>query len=227
MAEVFTAAFWAQYGTLLWEGTLATLGMVFFSTACAYVLGLPAGILLCITKKDGIAPAPRFNAVFGWVLNIIRSLPFVILILYLRSFVRMLIGSSVGAPAATVTLVIAAAPFVARMVEVSLEEVNSGLIEAARTMGASNFQIVTRVMLVESIPSLVRGLSISLITILGYAAMAGVVGGGGLGDIAYRYGAARNIPSVMNTTVILLILLVCVIQSVLGLTARRLDKRNR
>lgn len=219
--------FLEAYGDLLRQGTLDTLYMTAVSTVFAYVLGLPLGVILMVTKKGGIAEAPRFNAAFGWLINILRSLPFMILMIFIIPLTRLIAGTSIGATAANVPLILAASPFVARMVETSLEEVDHGVIEAARCMGTSNFQIITRVLLVESIPSLLRGLSISAITILGYTAITGTIGAGGLGDIAYRYGYQRYQKDVMYATILLLIVLVCIIQGICGLLARRSDKRNR
>lgn len=220
-------AFFAEYGSILWAGTLETLYMTLVSAFFAYVLGLPIGVVLTITKPGSIAPAPRFNAVFGWVVNILRSLPFIILMFFIIPFTRALVGTSIGATAALVPLTLSAAPFIARMVEQSLEEIDHGVLEAAQCMGATKWQIVTRVLLVESVPSLLRGLSISLITILGYTAITGSVGAGGLGNIAFRYGYQRYQTTVMYATVVLLILLVCIIQILFDRLARRADKRNR
>lgn len=220
-------AFIEEYGLLLLGGVGETLFMTLVPTLFAYVLGLPMGVLLTITKSGGIAEAPRFNAVFGWLVNILRSLPFMILMIFIIPLTRFIAGTSIGATAACVPLTIAAAPFVARMVEQSLEEIDRGTVEAARCMGATNWQIVTRVLLVESVPSLLRGLSISTITILGYTAITGAVGAGGLGNIAFRFGYQRYQKDLMYVTVVLLILLVCLIQGVFNLIARRADKRSR
>ena len=220
-------AFIEEYGLLLLGGVGETLFMTLVPTLFAYVLGLPMGVLLTITKPGGIAEAPRFNAVFGWLVNILRSLPFMILMIFIIPLTRFIAGTSIGATAACVPLTIAAAPFVARMVEQSLEEIDRGTVEAARCMGATNWQIVTRVLLVESVPSLLRGLSISTITILGYTAITGAVGAGGLGNIAFRFGCQRYQKDLMYVTVVLLILLVCLIQGVFNLIARRADKRSR
>ncbi len=219
--------FFAQYGALLAESTLETLYMTIGSTLMAYVLGLPMGVLLTVTKKGGVAEAPRFNAVFGWLVNILRSLPFIILMLFIIPFTRLLVGTSIGATAALVPLTVSAAPYIARMVEQSLEEIDAGVIEAALCMGATRRQIVTRVLLVESVPSLLRGMSISLITILGYTAITGSVGAGGLGNVAFRFGYQYYRKDVMYATILIIILLVCVIQSIFDLIARRADKRNR
>ena len=220
-------AFIEEYGLLLLGGVGETLFMTLVPTLFAYVLGLPMGVLLTITKPGGIAQAPRFNAVFGWLVNILRSLPFMILMIFIIPLTRFIAGTSIGATAACVPLTIAAAPLVARMVEQSLEEIDRGTVEAARCMGATNWQIVTRVLLVESVPSLLRGLSISTITILGYTAITGAVGAGGLGNIAFRFGYQRYQKDLMYVTVVLLILLVCLIQGVFNLIARRADKRSR
>lgn len=219
--------FFAQYGALLAESTLETLYMTLGSTLMAYVLGLPMGVLLTITKKGAVAGAPRFHAVFGWLINILRSLPFMILMLFIIPFTRMLVGTSIGATAALVPLTVSAAPYIARMVEQSLEEIDAGVIEAALCMGATRRQIVTRVLLVESVPSLLRGFSISLITILGYTAITGSVGAGGLGNIAFRFGYQFYRKDVMYATILIIILLVCIIQGIFDFIARRADKRNR
>ncbi len=221
------AEFFAKYAPLLAEGTLETLYMALATTLLAYAAGLPMGVLLTVTKKGGIAAAPRFNAAFGWVVNILRSIPFVILMFFLIPFTRAIVGTSIGATAALVSLSISAAPFIARMVEQSLEEIDQGVVEAAVCMGATRWQVITRVLLVESVPSLLRGLSISLITILGYTAITGTVGAGGLGNIAYRFGFQRYQKDVMYAILVILIALVCIIQIIFDTAARRADKRNR
>ena len=216
-----------KFAPLLWENTLVTLGMVGASTLFAYLLGLPMGVLLRVTDRGGIMENHAFNSVFGWVVNILRSLPFIILMISISPFTRLLVGKAIGPVAACVPLVISAAPFVARLVETSLAEIDTGMIEAAKCMGATNWQIISKVMVRESVPSLIRGLSISTITILGYSAMAGAIGGGGLGDVAIRYGQHRFEPKVMLLTIILLVIIVCVIQIVFDRLSTRLDKRNR
>lgn len=220
-------AFLQEYGEMLWQGTLETLYMAALSALFAYLLGLPGGVLLFVTKPDGIAPHKTFNAVFGWIVNTLRSIPFIILVPSIFGLTRLIVGTTIGTNAAIVPLVVCAAPFVARMVEQSLEEIDIGVIEAARCMGATNWQIICRVLLVESVPSIIRGFSITAITLIGYGAMAGAVGAGGLGKIGYSYGFQRFTPSVMYSTVVVLILIVCVLQGVFNLLARRLDKRNR
>ena len=212
---------------ILLTGIYETLYMVGLSTLFAYVIGLPLGILLYITDKDGIRPRPVLNSVLGWVVNIGRSIPFIILMIALVPFTRLVIGTSIGSTAAIVPLLIAAAPFVARMVESSLHELDPGTIEAARTMGATDMQIITKVLIPESIPSLIRGFSITTITLIGYSAMAGAVGGGGLGSIAIMYGYHRYQYDVMIITIILLIIIVQIIQLLFNLLANKIDKRSR
>ena len=221
------AQFFSQYGPLLAEGVWESVYMTLATTALAYVLGLPMGVLLTVTKRGGIAAAPRFHAVFGWVVNILRSLPFLILMFFVIPFTRLVAGTSIGPTAALVPLTISASPFIARMVEQSLEEIDAGVVEAAECMGATKWQIVTRVLLVESVPSLLRGLSISVITILGYTAITGAFGAGGLGNLAYRFGYQRYQKDVMYVCILLLILLVCAFQIIFDLAARKADKRNR
>ncbi len=221
------AQFFSQYGPLLAEGVWESVYMTLATTALAYVLGLPMGVLLTVTKRGGIAAAPRFHTVFGWVVNILRSLPFLILMFFVIPFTRLVAGTSIGPTAALVPLTISASPFIARMVEQSLEEIDAGVVEAAECMGATKWQIVARVLLVESVPSLLRGLSISVITILGYTAITGAFGAGGLGNLAYRFGYQRYQKDVMYVCILLLILLVCAVQIIFDLAARKADKRNR
>ncbi|HIV87480.1 MAG TPA: ABC transporter permease [Candidatus Pygmaiobacter gallistercoris] len=212
---------------ILLEGLGSTLYMVIGSTLLAYVIGLPLGVLLYTTAKGGIHENLPLNRVLGWVVNIGRSIPFIILIIALIPFTRLVAGKAIGPTAAIVPLVVGSAPFVARLVEQSLQEVDTGVIEAAECMGATRFQIILQVLLGESLPSLIRGLSITAITLIGYSAMAGTVGAGGLGDIAIRYGYYRYQTEVMLFTILLLVILVCLIQFLFGFTANRIDKRNR
>ncbi|MFV0497658.1 MAG: methionine ABC transporter permease [Candidatus Fimivivens sp.] len=216
-----------KYAPLLLEGTIDTIYMTVISTLFAYILGLPMGILLFVSKRGGIAENRGFHAVFGWAVNMLRSIPFIILLMAIFPFTRLLVGTIIGNNAAIVPLVVSAAPFVARMVEQSLEEIDVGVIEAARCMGATNWQIVTKVLLVESLPGIIRGLSITTITLIGYGAMAGAVGAGGLGKIGYSYGFQRFNPAVMYMTVVLLVILVCIIQAIFNFAAAKMDKRNR
>ena len=208
---------------MLLEGIKDTLYMTLTSTLIGYVIGLPMGILLTVTDKDGIHPNTAVYKVLDVIANLIRSVPFLILLIVLIPFTRFLIGRSYGPTATIVPLVIAAAPYIARMVESSLKEVDAGVIEAARSMGASNFTIVTKVMLVEARTSLIVGATISLGTILGYSAMAGTVGGGGLGDIAIRYGYTRWQTDIMIVTVILLVILFQIFQTIGMKLASNLD----
>ena len=208
------AAFWAEYGELLLEGTRDTMIMVVISTVFAYIIGLPLGVLLSISQPHGIWP-------HKW------SLPFIILMVAIMPFTKVIVGTKMGVPGAIVPLVVSAAPFIARMVETSLAEVDAGVVEAAQSMGASRAQIVWKVYLPEAVPSLILGASISIITLIGYTAIAGAVGAGGLGDLAVRYGYQRNIMSVMWVTVIFLIVLVQVIQSLFSWLSAKSDKRLR
>ena len=219
------SAFWAEYGTLLLEGTRDTLIMTGVSTLFAYVIGLPLGVLLSITQPHGIWPHKWFNRVLGWIINVGRSLPFIILMVAIMPFTKVIVGTKLGILGAIVPLVVSAAPFIARMVETSLSEVDAGVIEAAQSMGASTFQIVRKVYLPEAMPSLVLGGAISIVSILAYTAIAGTVGAGGLGDIAIRYGHQRGITSVMWVTVVFLIIFVQIIQVVFNNFAKRIDKR--
>ena len=211
---------------MLLEGIKDTLYMTLTSTLIGYVIGLPMGIFLTVTDKDGIHPNAAIYKVLDVIANLIRNVPFLILLIVLIPFTRFLIGKSYGPTATIVPLVIAAAPYIARMVESSLKEVDAGVIEAARSMGASNFTIVTKVMLVEARTSLIVGTTISLGTILGYSAMAGTVGGGGLGDIAIRYGYTRWQTDIMIVTVILLVILFQIFQTIGMKLASNLDRRK-
>lgn len=208
------------------QGIGETLYMTVVSTLLGYVLGLPMGIVLAVTDKDGIRPNAVCYKVLDVLANIVRSIPFLILLILLIPFTRALIGKSYGSTATIVPLVIAAAPFIARMVESSLKEVDAGVIEAARSMGASDMTIIMKVMLVEARTSLITGSTIAIGTILGYSAMAGSVGGGGLGDIAIRYGYYRYETVIMIVTVVLLIILVQIFQTIGMRAASRLDRRR-
>lgn len=225
LIEIFTPAFWTQYGSLLAQGTVDTLTMTVVSTVFAYALGLPLGVLLSITQPHGILPRRGLNRVLGWIINVGRSLPFIILMVAIMDFTKLLVGTKIGIRGAIVPLVISAAPFIARMVETSLAEVDAGVVEAAQAMGASPFQIIRKVYLPEARPSLLLGSSISIITILAYTAIAGAVGAGGLGDLAIRYGYQRRVPSMMLVTVVLIIILVQVIQSIFSWLSAKIDKR--
>lgn len=225
MLEIFTAEFWGQYGALLVDGTVDTLVMVIISTVFAYLLGLPMGVALVLTQPHGIRPNGFINRLLGWIINIGRSLPFIILMIAIMDFTKLIVGTKIGVKGAIVPLVVSAAPFIARMVETSLAEVDAGVVEAAQSMGASTLQIVWKVYLPEAKPSLILGGAISIVTILAYTAIAGAVGAGGLGDLAIRYGYQRKVPSMMLVTVILLIVLVQIIQFIFSWVSNRIDKR--
>jgi D-methionine transport system permease protein len=207
----------------IWETVYMTLG----STFLGYVIGLPMGILLTISDKDGIKPNAFLYKVLDVIVNIVRSVPFLILLILLIPFTRFVVGKSYGSTATIVPLVIAAAPFIGRMVESALKEVDAGVVEAAKSMGATTMTIITKVLLVESRTSLINGMTITLGTILGYSAMAGTVGGGGLGDIAIRYGYYRYEMPIMIVTVVLLILLVQLFQTIGMAISNKLDRRKK
>ena len=217
--------FFDKYGALLAQGTIDTLVMSIASCVFAYVIGLPLGIWFAVTTPNGLRPNKAVNTVLGWIINIGRSIPFIILLVAIIPFTRLVVGTSLGVPGAVVPLTVAAAPFVARIVEQSLAEVDKDLIEAAHSFGASNMQIIVKVMLKESLPSLVRGVAITFVHLFGYSAMAGTVGAGGLGDIAIRYGYQRFQGDVMLAAVILCVVLVQVFQTFGDWLARTIDKR--
>ncbi len=219
--------YFAEYGTLMLEGTWESIVMTGVATLFAYVLGIPLGVLLVLTSPGCLHPHKALNAVLGWIVNMGRSIPFIILLVAIIPFTRFVVGTSLGVRGAVVPLVVTAAPFVARMVEQSLTGVSAGLVEAGQSFGANTWQIVYKVYLKESLPSLIRGASITFITLFGFAAMAGCVGAGGLGDIAIRYGYQRWMPEVMVGAIILCIVLVQVVQSVGDGVARAVDKKRR
>ena len=225
MADLITAEFWSKYGPLLLDGTVDTLVMTGISTVFAYLLGLPLGVALILTQPHGIRPNNVIYKVLGWIINVGRSLPFIILMVAIMDFTKLIVGTKIGVRGAIVPLVVSAAPFIARMVETSLAEVDAGVVEAAQSMGASTFQIVWKVYLPEAKPSLVLGGAISIVTILAYTAIAGAIGAGGLGDLAIRYGYQRRYPPMLLVTVIFLIILVQLIQSVFSHVSARIDKR--
>lgn len=210
---------------LVGTGFVETLYMTLASTFFAYIIGLPLGLLLVVTDKDGIKPIPWLNTVLGTIINIVRSIPFLILLVALMPFTKAVVGTVIGAKATIVGLLVAAAPFVARMVESSLKEVEKGVIEAAQSMGASPFQIMTKVLLPEAKPSLLVGGAIAITTILGYSAMAGFVGGGGLGAIAINYGYYRGQDDIMYLMVILLVVIVQVFQELGMRVSKHTDRR--
>ncbi len=211
---------------MILKGIQETLYMTLLSTLMGYVIGLPMGVLLAVSDKEGLKPNRVLYRILDVIANIVRSIPFLILLILLIPFTRMIVGKSYGSTATVVPLVIAAGPFIARMVESSLKEVDEGVIEAARSMGASNLRIIVKVLLVEARTSLINGATIAVGTILGYSAMAGTIGGGGLGDIAIRYGYHRYQADIMVVTVVLLVILVQIFQMVGTTLANRLDKRR-
>ena len=218
---------WSKEVTqMIISGVGETLYMTLVSTLLGYVFGLPMGVLLKVSDKEGLRPNAVLYKILDVIANIFRSIPFLILLILLIPFTRFVVGKSYGTTATIVPLTIAAIPFIARMVESSLNEVDAGVIEAARSMGASDLRIVIKVMLVEARTSLISGATIATGTILGYSAMAGTVGGGGLGDIAIRYGSYRYESDIMIVTVILLVVLVQLFQSIGMFIANRLDKRK-
>lgn len=210
---------------LLGEGTVQTLIMTLVGTLISYVIGLPVGVSLIVTNPNGIRPASIYNKIMGFIVNVIRSVPFLILMIAMMPYIRKIIGTGIGTSATTAALILAAWPFVARMVEQSLMEVDPGVVEAAQAMGASNMQIIWKVLLLEARPSLLNGAAVATITILGYSAMAGTIGGGGLGDIAIRYGLYRFQPTIMWITIIVLVVLVQVMQEIGIKVAAKMDNR--
>ncbi|SDZ89005.1 D-methionine transport system permease protein [Pseudobutyrivibrio sp. ACV-2] len=211
---------------MILEGILQTIYMSVVSTFLGYVLGLPMGILLTISDVNGLKPNPILYKILDVVSNLVRSVPFLILLILLIPFTRLVVGKSYGSTATIVPLVISAAPYIARMVEASLKEVDAGVIEAAKSMGASNAQIVFKVLLVEARTSLITNATIALGTVFGYSAMAGTVGGGGLGDIAVRYGYYRYETDIMIVTVILLIVLFQIFQNSGMAIAKKFDHKK-
>ena len=217
----------SQVVDMLLLGLQETVYMVFLSSFLSYLIGIPLGILLVVTDRDGIQPNIVINTLLGIFINILRSVPFIIMLLAVLPITRFIVRTTLGPSAVVVPLVIAASPYIARMVESSLKEMNAGIVEAAKSMGASNFQIIWKVMLPESMPSLLTGAAISITTILGYSTMAGFVGGGGLGTLAINYGYYRYRMDVMMVTVVVLVIIVQLIQEFFLFLARRADKRAR
>lgn len=212
---------------MLGNGILETLYMTLTSTLIAYIIGLPVGVALVVTDKDGIHPIRWLNGVLNVVVNILRSVPFLILMVFVTPLTRAIIGTSLGPTATIVPLVIGSAPFIARLVESSIKEIDRGVIEAAQSMGARPMQIIWKVMLPEARPSILVGSAIAVTTILSYSAMAGFIGGRGLGDIAIRYGYYRYEEGIMFVTVVLLVVIVQVLQEVGMWIARKNDKRRK
>lgn len=197
---------------LVGSATLQTLAMVALSTLFSLVLGFPLGILLCVTEPGGITPRPILNQISSRIVNVLRSFPFIILMILLFPLSRILIGTSIGTVATIVPLSIAAAPFVARIIETALKEVDPGIVQAARAMGSRNSQIIFKVLIPEALPSLVSGITLTIINLIGYSAMAGAIGGGGLGDLAIRYGYQRFRSDIMIASVVIILVMVELIQ---------------
>ena len=212
---------------MLQEGIWETLYMVVLSSAISYLIGIPLGIILVVTDKDGIRPIPILQSILGVAINLLRAIPFIILLIMVLPLTELLVGTVVGSKAIVPPLVIAAAPYIARMVESSFKEVDAGVIEAAKSMGASTFQIVWKVLLPEAKPSLLVGGAISITTILGYSAMAGFVGGGGLGAIAINHGYYRYEVGLMLVTAAILVIIVQIIQEVMMRLSKATDRRIR
>ncbi|GGF84793.1 ABC transporter permease [Azorhizobium oxalatiphilum] len=212
---------------LLIEATRATLYMVAIAAFIGTVIGLPIGVFLATSRKGELFAAPLANHILGLIVNAARSTPFIILVVAIIPFTRLIAGTSIGTNAAIVPLTVAAAPFIARLIEAAIREVDQGLVEAARAMGASPLQIVRKVLLPEALPAITLALTLAVVSLIGYSAMVGAVGGGGLGDLGIRFGYQRFMPDVMLAVVIVLIVLVQGVQSIGDFLARRLDKRNR
>lgn len=215
-----------QIFILVGTSTLQTLIMVALSTVFALLIGFPLGVLLNVTNKFGITPHPVFNAVLSRIIDVLRSFPFVILMIVLLPFTRLILGTAIGTAATIIPLSIAAAPFVARITETALNEVDPGMIQAARSMGSTNWQIVYKVLIPEAMPSVASGITLTIINLIGYSAMAGTLGGGGLGDLAIRYGYQRFRTGIMLAAVVVIIVLVALIQWIgTKVTNKMLQKR--
>lgn len=210
---------------ILWASTLQTLYMVAMATALGTLIGAPLGIFLATSRRGELLSAPVLNTMLGLIVNAARSTPFIILVVAIIPLTRLIAGTSIGTTAAIVPLTIASAPFIARLIETAIREVDAGLIEAARAMGAAPFQIVRKVLIPEAMPGIILGLTLAVVSLIGYSAMVGAVGGGGLGDLGIRYGYQRFMPEVMLAVVVILILLVQLVQSCGEWIAAGFDKR--
>ena len=216
-----------QIINLLLQGFLETVQMTVISTVVAVLLGVPLGVILVITSRGHIMQNEAVNKVLGAIVNATRSIPFIILMVAIIPFTRLVAGTSIGTTAACVPLTLAAIPFLARLVETAIKEVNSGVIEAAQSMGATPLQIIWKVLLPEALPTLIDNITVLIVNLISYSAMAGAIGGGGLGDIAIRYGYQRFQGDVMLATIIILIVLVQVIQSLGDYLSRKVNKKYR
>lgn len=219
----FDAETWRMIGI----GMLQTIYMTGIASLLSYVIGLPLGVILVVTEKDGIRPMPTLNRILGFIINILRSVPFIILLILVMPVTKVLVGTKIGPTAMIPPLVFSAAPYIARMIESSLKEVDYGVIEAAKSMGASTWQIIYKVLVPEAVPSILVGAAISVTTIIGYTAMAGFVGGEGLGDIAIRYGVYRYEFPIMIVTTVLLVVIVQIVQAGGISLSKKSDKRIR
>ena len=219
----FDAETWRMIGI----GMLQTIYMTGIASLLSYVLGLPLGVILVVTEKDGIRPMPTLNRILGFIINILRSVPFIILLILVMPVTKVLVGTKIGPTAMIPPLVFSAAPYIARMIESSLKEVDYGVIEAAKSMGASTWQLIYKVLVPEAVPSILVGAAISVTTIIGYTAMAGFVGGEGLGDIAIRYGVYRYEFPIMIVTTVLLVVIVQIVQAGGISLSKKSDKRIR
>ncbi|WP_347266085.1 methionine ABC transporter permease [Paracoccus sp. (in: a-proteobacteria)] len=215
----------ANLVAILWGSTLQTLYMVAMSALLGTLIGAPLGIFLATSRRGELLSAPVLNAVLGLVVNAARSTPFIILVVAIIPFTRLIAGTSIGTTAAIVPLTIASAPFIARLIETAIRDVDAGLIEAARAMGATPGQILRKVLVPEAMPGIVLGLTLAVVSLIGYSAMVGAVGGGGLGDLGIRYGYQRFMPGVMLAVVVILIVMVQLVQSCGEWIAARFDKR--
>lgn len=218
---------WDKLLPMLWDGTVETLYMTLWSSAIAYLIGLPLGVLLVVTRRGGIMPSPTFNAILGVAINFLRSIPFIIMLAVLFPVTRVVVGTAIGTKSIIFPLVISAFPYIARMVESSLEEVDHGIIEAAQSMGSTNLQLIFKVLLPEAVPSLVNGAAISITTILGYTAMASAAGGGGLGALAIVKGLNVRKFDIMYSASLLLVALVQIITVFGTRFTRGLDHKRR
>lgn len=214
-----------QVVKLLITGTLDTLQMTVISTIMAMIIGIPLGVVLVVTSKGHILENAALNKILGAIVNATRSIPFIILMVAIIPFTRMVVGTSIGTTAACVPLTLAAIPFLARLVETSIKDIQFGVIEAAQSMGASPFQIIRKVLLPEALPTIIDNVTVLIVNLIGYSAMAGAIGGGGLGDIAIRYGYQRFQGDIMLATIIILIIMVQVIQMIGDSLSKAMNKK--
>lgn len=212
--------------SMIWTSTLETLYMVFFSTLFSLLIGFPIGILLTVTKEGNILERPKLNKVLDFIINTLRSFPFIILMILLFPLSRIIVGTTIGSTAAIVPLSISAAPFVARMIEGALNEVDKGLIEASSSMGANNWTIILKVMIPETMPHIIHGITVTVISLIGFSAMAGTIGAGGLGDLAIRFGYQRFKTDIMVYAVIVIIIVVQILQSLGNYLVYRAQKNR-